>query len=138
MYEIKNNDLEIGEAGNHSNNFENNNERAERISNIEKSLDDDFSMRRDEYELLKSGNRAINQRLEAKADDYRDKNYSESEIKELLPNDKWNYQKEFLEEAFPGQNVSPNVFNGFSENGAKDRIRDVEVSPQLKNNMENL
>lgn len=83
----------------------------------------------DELDLLKSGNDAINQRLEAQADDYRDKGMSEDEIKDRLVTDKWNFQKEFLEDAFPGEDVSPNVFNGLSDNRVKDRINET---PQMK------
>ena len=89
-------------------------------------------LKRNEFDLLKSGNDAINQRLEAKADDYRDKGLSEDEIAERLAADKWEYQKEFLDDAFPGEDVSPNVFNGFNEHGAKDRIDEIEKSPFLR------
>ncbi len=77
-------------------------------------------LKRDEFDLLKTGNDAINERLEAQADNYRDKGLSEEEIEERLAEDKQYYQKEFLEDAFPGQEVSPNVFNGFSEADKKD------------------
>jgi hypothetical protein len=63
-----------------------------------------------ELDLLQAGNAAINERLEAKADDYRDKEFSEEEIAEMLIADKLQYQKEFLEDAFPGQAVDPNIF----------------------------
>ena len=92
-------------------------------------------LKRDELDLLKSGNNAINQRLEAQADDYRDKAMNEDEIRDRLAVDKWNFQKEFLEDAFPGQDVSPNVFDGLSENGAKDRIADIENSVTLRNQL---
>ena len=92
-------------------------------------------LKRDELDLLKSGNNAINQRLEAQADDYRDRGMNEDEIRDRLAVDKWNFQKEFLEDAFPGQDVSPNVFNGLSENGAKDRIADIENSDTLRNQL---
>ena len=90
-------------------------------------------LKRDELDLFKSGNDAINQRLEAQADDYRDKGMSEDEIRDRLAADKWNFQKEFLEDAFPGQDISPNVFNGLSENGSKDRIADIKQSEALRN-----
>ena len=92
-------------------------------------------LKRDEFDLLKSGNDAINQRLEAQEDDYRDKGLSEEEIKDRLATDRWNFQKEFLEDAFPGQDVSPNVFNGLSENGSKNRIDEIENSDTLKNQL---
>ena len=94
--------------------------------------DPDKVLRRNEFDLLRSGNDAINQRLEAKADDYRDKGLSEEEIADRLAADKWNYQKEFLDDAFPGEDISPNVFNGFNEHGAKDRINEMEESPFLR------
>lgn len=89
-------------------------------------------LKQDELDLLKSGNDAINKRLEAKEDDYKDKGLSEDEIRARLSADKWNYQKEFLEDAFPGQDVSPNVFNGFYENGTKDRIAETQNSSYLR------
>ena len=92
-------------------------------------------LKRDELDLLKSGNNAINQRLEAQADDYRDKGMSEDETRDRLAADKWSFQKEFLEDTFPGQDVSPNMFNGLSENGSKDRIDEIENSDTLKNQL---
>ncbi len=77
-------------------------------------------LKREESDLLESGNAAINQRLEAKEDDYRDKGFSEDEIREKLAADKQNFQEEFLQDAFPGQDVSTNVFNGFSEKKLDD------------------
>lgn len=68
-----------------------------------------------ELELLRSGSRAINARLEVKADDYRDKGYSEDEIEKLLETDKIAYQTEFLTDAFPGQDVSTAVFRHIDE-----------------------
>ena len=111
-------------------------ENVEKNTNIELNdeTQDDLSkvLKRDELDLLKSGNDAINQRLEAQADDYRDKGMSKDEIRDRLVADKWNFQKEFLEDAFPDQDVSPNVFNGLSENGSKDRIEEIENSETLK------
>ena len=68
-----------------------------------------------ELELLRSGSRAINARLEVKADDYRDKGYSEDEIEKLLEADKIAYQTEFLTDAFPEQDVSTAVFRHIDE-----------------------
>ena len=109
-------------------------ETAEDTNEFNDGTQDDPSkvLKRDELDLLKSGNDAINQRLEAQADDYRDKGMSEDEIRDRLAADKWNFQKEFLEDAFPGQEVSPNVFNGLSENGAKDRLADIGESSSLR------
>lgn len=107
-------------------------------SNFDESVSDDAPkvLKRDEFDLLKSGNDAINQRLDAQADDYRDKGLSDDEIKDRLAADRWNFQKEFLEDAFPGQDVSPNVFNGFSENGARDRLTDIENSKTLREQLQ--
>ena len=112
-------------------------ETADEANEFNDGTQDDPSkvLKRDELDLLKSGNEAINQRLKAQADDYRDKGMSEDEIRDRLAADKWNFQKEFLEDAFPGQDVSPNVFNGLSENGAKDRIADTENSDTLRNQL---
>ncbi len=112
-------------------------ETADDANEFNDGTQDDSSkvLKRDELDLLKSGNDAINQRLEAQADDYRDKGMSEEEIRDRLAADKWNFQKEFLEDAFPGQDVSPNVFNGLSENGSKDRIDEIENSDTLKNQL---
>lgn len=68
-----------------------------------------------ELELLRNGSRAINARLEVKADDYRDKGYSEDEIEKLLEADKIAYQTEFLTDTFPGQDVSTAVFRHIDE-----------------------
>lgn len=72
-------------------------------------------LKRDEMDLLSSGNQNINDILSVKADDYRDKGYSEEEISSMLANDKIQLQEDFLKDAFPGQNVSPAVFNGFNQ-----------------------
>jgi hypothetical protein len=91
------------------------------------------TLKSSEYELLKSGNDAINMRIDAKEDEYRSKGLSDEEIADRLPADKWEYQKEFLDDAFPGQNISPHVFNGFMANGANDRISEIEKSQSLRN-----
>ena len=92
-------------------------------------------LKRDEFELLQAGNNAINQRLEVQEDEYRDQGLSDDEIADRLAADKWKFQKEFLEDAFPGQDVSPHVFNGFNENGTMDRIAEMERSPLLREEM---
>ena len=97
--------------------------------------EDSKVFKRDEFEILSSGNDAINQRLEVQADDYRDKGMSEDEIQDRLASDKWNYQQEYLNDAFPNEDVSPNVFNGFSENGSRDRMTDIEQSETLRNQL---
>ena len=104
----------------------------ETVQEYQTDLENSKVLKRDELDLLKSGNDAVKQRLEARADDDRDKGMSEDEIRDRLVADKWNFQKEFLGEAFPGQDVSPNVFNGLAENGSKDRIEEIENSETLK------
>ncbi|MGM9563429.1 MAG: hypothetical protein ACI3VQ_05065, partial [Faecousia sp.] len=125
------------DGGNSNEQIDTQPESADDTNEFNDGIQDDPSkvLKRDDLDLLKSGNDAINQRLEAQADDYRDKGMSEDEIRDRLAADKWNFQKEFLEDAFPGQDVSPNVFNGLSENGAKDRIADIENSDTLRNQL---
>lgn len=84
---------------------------------------------------LRRANTAINQRLEVQADNYRDKGMSDAEVQDRLAADRWNYQKEWLDDRYPGENVSPHVFNGLSSNGAKDRIAEVNRSPRLREAM---
>jgi len=84
---------------------------------------------------LRRANAAINQRLEVQEDNYRDQGMDDAEIQDRLAADKWNYQKEWLDDRYPGENVSPHVFNGLSPNGAKDRITEMNKSPRLKEAM---
>lgn len=84
---------------------------------------------------LRRANATINQRLEAQEDNYRDQGMSDAEIQDRLAADKWNYQKEWLDDRYPGEHVSPHVFNGLSSNGAKDRIAEVNKSPRLREAM---
>lgn len=72
-------------------------------------------LKRDEMDLLSSGNQNIDDILSVKADDYRDKGYSEEEISSMLANDKIQLQEDFLKDAFPGQDVSPAVFDVFNQ-----------------------
>ncbi len=90
----------------------------ENIDNVTENADDGPQkvLKRDEFELLSAGNRNINDILDVKADDYRDKGFTDEEIARKLEDDKIALQKEFLNDAFPGQDVSPAVFNGFEEN----------------------
>ena len=74
-------------------------------------------LRRDPDDLIRAGGDAINAQMEAKADDYRDKGLSDAEIEERIAADREAAQKEFLSDAFPGQNVSTDVF---SARGAAD------------------
>ena len=74
-------------------------------------------LRRDPDDLIRAGGDAINAQMEAKADDYRDKGLSDAEIEERIAADREAAQKEFLSDAFPGQNVSADVF---SARGAAD------------------
>ena len=117
----------IGEFAPRTNNYD---ERWDELKDVpfagDETKDDAKVLKRDEIDLLREGNNAINRRLEAQEDDYRDKGLSDQEIEEKLREDKISFQKEFLSDAFPGQDISTNVFNGFTENGSRDTIRDME------------
>ena len=67
-------------------------------------------MKKDEQEIIQEGNRNIQTALDAKKDDYIDKGLGEAEIEERLEADRIDLQKEFLFDAFHGQNVSTDVF----------------------------
>ena len=84
---------------------------------------------------LRRANAAINQRLEAQEDSYRAQGMGDEEIQDRLAADKWNFQKEWLDDRYPGEHVSPHVFNGFNPNGAKDRIAEAKRSPRLEETM---
>lgn len=84
---------------------------------------------------LRRANSAINQRLKAQEDNYRDQGMNDAEVQDRLAADKWNYQKEWLGDRYPGEHVSPHVFNGLSPNGAKDRIAEANRSPRLREAM---
>lgn len=87
-------------------------------------------LKRDELELLEAGDRAIMDRLEVKADDYRDKGFDEAQIAEFLKADKLEYQKEFLADAFPGQDVDPNVFRHINETSDSTAVSEIsEIKP---------
>lgn len=87
-------------------------------------------LKRDEMELLEAGDRAITDRLEVKADDYRDKGFDEAQIADFLKADKSEYQKEFLADAFPGQDVDPNVFRHINETSDSTAVGEIsEIKP---------
>ena len=65
--------------------------------------------------MLSSGSKNIDDTLSVKEDDYRDKGYTDEEISTMLANDKIQLQEEFLRDAFPGQEVSPHVFDYFGD-----------------------
>lgn len=81
-------------------------------------------LKRDEFELLSQGDKNIKDILDVKADDYRDKGFDEDEIARKLENDKLELQQQFLNDAFPNQDVAPAVFNGFEEN----RIQEPSIN----------
>ena len=112
-------------------------ESGEQLKDAQEDAAENKVLKRDEFDLLKSGDDTINKRLDAQTDDYRDKGMSDAEIQDKLAADKWNFQKEFLEDTLPGQDVSLNVFNGFSENGAKDRIGELSESESLADILRN-
>ena len=84
---------------------------------------------------LRRANSAIKQRLEAQEDNYRDQGMDDAEIQDRLAADRWNYQKEWLDDRYPGEHVSPHVFNRLSPNGSKDRIAEANKSPRLREAM---
>ena len=84
---------------------------------------------------LRRANSAINRRLEVQEDNYRNQGMDDAEVQDRLAADKWNDQKEWLDDRYPGEHVSPHVFNGLSPNGAKDRIAAANRSPRLREAM---
>lgn len=84
---------------------------------------------RDPDELLSVGNDLVNDRLEVLEDQYRDDGLSEEEIQNRLADDKLEIQQEFLNDAFPCQGVSPDVFNRFDNQD--DLLSDAaaDISP---------
>lgn len=72
-------------------------------------------LKRDPIELLNAGNKNIEDILSVKEDDYRDKGYEETEIASMLAGDRVALQHDFLDDAFPGQDVSVNVFRNIGE-----------------------
>ena len=86
-------------------------------------------MKRDADDLIETGNRNIDNILDVKADDYRDKGLSEDEISERLEQDRISEQEEFLHDAFPNQSVSTDVFR--SDEQSMDNASDDTVSRQL-------
>ncbi len=85
-----------------------------------------------EFELLKIGNNSVNAQLEGLMEDYAAQGLSDAEIADKIAADRWKLQQEYLNETFPGQDISPHVFNGFYENGATDRINEIEQSTSLQ------
>ena len=100
------------------------------------STDKPKTLKLDDTRLLEIGNDSINQQLEMLRDDYADKGFTPEEIEDKIAADRWRLQQEYLDETFPGQGLSPNAFNGFNENGAKDRIHEIENSPSLQEILE--
>lgn len=84
---------------------------------------------RDPDELLSVGNDLVNDRLEVLEDQYRDDGLSEEEIQNRLADDKLEIQQKFLNDAFPDQCVSPDVFNRFDNQN--DLLSDAaaDISP---------
>lgn len=96
-------------------------------------------LKRDELDLLSSGSKNIDDILSVKEDDYRDKGYTDEEISTMLANDKIQLQGEFLRDAFPGQEVSPHVFDYFGDT-ANTHVPDHSANlsaPNLVDGFEN-
>jgi len=91
----------------------------------ERDFDDNVKvLKRDEFDLLSTGYNSINDVLDAKADNYRDQGFTDDEVASFLAKDKVDLQQEFLNDAFPGQDVSHHVFNGF-ENKDYSQINSI-------------
>lgn len=94
-------------------------------------LEDDGSAKvltRDPDELLSVGNDLVNDRLEVLEDQYRDDGLSEEEIQNRLADDKLEIQQEFLNDAFPDQGVSPDVFNRFDNQNDSLPDKNMDIS----------
>ena len=102
----------------------NSDDNSNEMSELQEDIDDDPPkvLRRDADDLIETGNRNIDNILDVKADDYRDKGLSEEEISERLEQDRISEQEEFLHDAFPNQSVSTDVFrsDGQSTDNASD------------------
>lgn len=68
-------------------------------------------LKRSEYDLLTTGNRNNEMILEVLRDDYQDKGLSDEEISRKLELDEERLQREYLDDAFPEQNVPTEVFD---------------------------
>lgn len=93
--------------------------------------DDDGSAKvltRDPDELISVGNDLVNDRLEILEDQYRDDGLSEEEIQNRLADDKLEIQQEFLNDAFPDQGVSPDVFNRFDNQNDSLPDKNMDIS----------
>lgn len=90
---------------------------------------------RDPDELLSVGNDLVNDRLEVLEDQYRDDGLSEEEIQNRLADDKLEIQQEFLNDAFPDQCVSPDVFNRFDNQNdlLSDAVADISPIRDIDN-----
>lgn len=99
------------------------------VDNVIDSEDDGSAkvLTRNPDELISVGNDLINDRLEVLEDQYRDDGLSEEEIQSRLADDKLEIQQEFLNDAFPDQGVSPDVFNRFDNKSdiTSDNIADI-------------
>lgn len=86
------------------------------------------------YEL-RCANADINQQFGVQKDNYRDQGMSDVEVQDRLAANRWNYQKVWLDNRYPGEHVSPHVFIGLRPNGAKDLIAEANRSPRLREAM---
>ena len=78
-------------------------------------------------ELISVGNDLVNDRLEGLEDQYRDEGLSEEEIQNRLADDKLEIQQEFLNDAFPDQGISPDVFNRFDNQNDLPMNENVDI-----------
>ena len=82
-------------------------EENDEAEDVEDTSDDPPKvLKRDENDLRQSGDKAIEKRLEAKEDDYRDKGLSEEEIATRLEADREEYEKELADDSPYGDSSS--------------------------------
>jgi len=113
---------------------------------VDKDFRNDFDakvLQRSEYDLLTTGNRNNDMILDMLREDYQDKGLSEEEINQNLALDEVRLQREFLDDAFPEQNIPTEVFDSI-KNGAFSRDEwfgknyDVELTEEQKNGIPEL
>lgn len=93
---------------------------ATEISEEEMFEDSPKVLTREPMELLETGSKNIDDILDVKADDYRDKGFEETEIAEMLEQDRHELQEEFLQDAFSEQNITTDVFDTINTEGTQD------------------
>ena len=90
---------------------------------------------RDPNDLISVGNDLVQDRLEVLGDQYHSEGLSDAEVQSRLVDDKYEIQQEFLNDAFPGQNVTPDVFKRFDDATelAQDESSDITNISDVNN-----